>query len=58
MNGDRPVSGDFDGDGATDIAVYRPDNGYWYILRSSDNALGAYQFGLATDIPSQVAYTP
>jgi hypothetical protein len=41
-----------------DVAVYRPSNGYWYILRSSDNALGAYQFGVATDKPSQIAYTP
>jgi uncharacterized protein YjlB len=48
----RPV-GDFDGDGKTDVAVYRPATGFWYILKSSTNftSAGAYQWGLGTDIP-------
>ncbi|MGB7923235.1 MAG: PQQ-dependent sugar dehydrogenase [Pyrinomonadaceae bacterium] len=40
---------DFDNDGKTDIAVWRADTGVWYILRSSDGALFAPQWGASGD---------
>lgn len=52
--GDVPVSGDFDGDGVTDHAVFR--NGTWLIRRSSDNGRTTRQFGLAGDIPVRGDY--
>ncbi len=40
---------DFDGDGKTDISVFRPSVGEWWYLRSSDNTNRAFQFGAGTD---------
>jgi hypothetical protein len=49
--GDVPIPGDFDGDGVTDIAVFRPSNGTWYILNSSTGAGTSIQWGSSTDLP-------
>jgi hypothetical protein len=40
---------DFDGDGRTDISIWRESESSWFILRSSDNAWTKQEFGLPTD---------
>jgi hypothetical protein len=48
-----PVSqGDFDGDGRTDPAIYRPSTGLWAILKSSTNytTSATVSWGLSTDV--------
>ena len=40
---------DFDGDGKSDLSIYRPSNGQWWWQRSSDGVVPAFQFGTDTD---------
>jgi uncharacterized delta-60 repeat protein len=46
---------DFDGDGKSDISVYRPSNGVWY-LNQSRNGFTGIQFGISNDIPVPADY--
>jgi hypothetical protein len=55
-NCDQIAQADFDGDGKTDAAVFRPTNGTWYILPSSGGSYYGVPYGLSTDIPAPADY--
>lgn len=57
---DVPVSGDYDGDGLTDLGVWRPDTGEWWILKSSNtydqNNPTVFRWGKLGDVPVQADF--
>jgi len=48
---------DFDGDGKTDVSIFRPTGNQWWYLRSSDGANRVFEFGTSTDRLAPVDYT-
>lgn len=49
INGDKPITGDFDGNRISDVGVFR--DGTWYIFHSFTNAIRIVQFGSTGDLP-------
>ncbi|MGC2237832.1 MAG: M36 family metallopeptidase [Pyrinomonadaceae bacterium] len=48
---------DFDGDNKTDISIFRPSNGQWWYLKSSDGGNAAFQFGNSSDKMAPADFT-
>jgi hypothetical protein len=48
---DFPVPGKYDGDGRTDVSVYRPSTGQWFIINSSIMIGSIVTWGGGNDIP-------
>jgi uncharacterized delta-60 repeat protein len=48
---------DFDGDGRTDVSIFRPSAAEWWYARSSNGTVAAGQFGAATDTVAASDFT-
>ncbi len=43
-----PASFDYDGDGRSDISIFRPSNGQWWLNKTTEG-VNVFQFGTSTD---------
>ncbi len=52
----RKTAFDYDGDGKSDVSVFRPSSNIWYLNRST-SGFSAFQFGTAGDILTPADFT-
>lgn len=45
----KTTTADFDGDGISDVSVFRPTDGTWHVPQSSDGQYSVQYFGLSND---------
>jgi FG-GAP-like repeat len=57
LSSDKVLVGDFDGDSKSDLAVFRPSEGNWYV-NGSEQGFFVLRWGLGTDIPIPSAHLP
>jgi hypothetical protein len=50
------VMNDFDGDGFSDIGIFRPSEVTWYVFQSTAGPMAPFQFGTIGDIPVPADY--
>lgn len=55
-NADLTVPADYDGDGKTEKAVWRPSEGNWYIIQSQTNTVRLDNWGQSGDKPAAADY--
>lgn len=55
LSGDKPIKADFDQDGILDLAVWRPEFGFFIYRSSSSSQAVVTQWGLPSDIPVQTS---
>jgi hypothetical protein len=54
--GDSPLPGDYNGDGRTEYALFRPSNGAWYVLNTATGFYDTFVWGVSGDIPVPADY--